>query len=125
MRSMMREAFIELEAKKQHKDGVTGIPTGFTNLDRITSGWQKSDLVIIAARPAMGKTAFVLSALRNAAVDFGHSVAIFSLEMSSIQLVNRLISPRLSWKARRLKKEVCAKTSGSSCTLRPTASPKR
>ena len=55
MRSMMREAFSELEAKKQHKDGLTGVPTGFTNLDRITSGWQKSDLVIIAARPAMGK----------------------------------------------------------------------
>ena len=55
MRSMMREAISELEAKKQHKDGLTGVPTGFTNLDRITSGWQKSDLVIIAARPAMGK----------------------------------------------------------------------
>ena len=55
MRSMMREAINELEAKKQHKDGLTGVPTGFTHLDRITSGWQKSDLVIIAARPAMGK----------------------------------------------------------------------
>ncbi len=55
MRSMMREAITELEAKKQHKDGLTGVPTGFTNLDRLTSGWQKSDLVIIAARPAMGK----------------------------------------------------------------------
>ena len=55
MRSMMREAISELEAKKQHTDGLTGVPTGFTNLDRITSGWQKSDLVIIAARPAMGK----------------------------------------------------------------------
>ena len=55
MRSMMREAISELEAKKQHKDGLTGVPTGFTNLDRVTSGWQKSDLVIIAARPAMGK----------------------------------------------------------------------
>ncbi|MGB3777139.1 MAG: replicative DNA helicase [Tunicatimonas sp.] len=55
MRSMMREAITELEAKKHHKDGLTGVPTGFTNLDRLTSGWQKSDLVIIAARPAMGK----------------------------------------------------------------------
>ncbi len=55
MRSMMREAITELEAKKLHKDGLTGVPTGFTNLDRLTSGWQKSDLVIIAARPAMGK----------------------------------------------------------------------
>lgn len=104
MRSMMREALIELEAKKQHKDGLTGVPTGFTNLDRITSGWQKSDLVIIAARPAMGKTAFVLSALRNAAVDFGHSVAIFSLEMSSIQLVNRLISAEAELESEKIKK---------------------
>ncbi len=104
MRSMMREAFSELEAKKQHKDGLTGVPTGFTNLDRITSGWQKSDLVIIAARPAMGKTAFVLSALRNAAVDFGHSVAIFSLEMSSIQLVNRLISAEAELESEKIKK---------------------
>ena len=55
MRSMMREAIMELEAKKHHKDGLTGVPTGFTALDRLTSGWQKSDLVIIAARPAMGK----------------------------------------------------------------------
>ena len=104
MRSMMREAISELEAKKQHKDGLTGVPTGFTNLDRVTSGWQKSDLVIIAARPAMGKTAFVLSALRNAAVDFGHSVAIFSLEMSSIQLVNRLISAEAELESEKIKK---------------------
>ena len=104
MRSMMREAISELEAKKQHKDGLTGVPTGFTNLDRITSGWQKSDLVIIAARPAMGKTAFVLSSLRNAAVDFGHSVAIFSLEMSSIQLVNRLISAEAELESEKIKK---------------------
>ena len=104
MRSMMREAITELEAKKQHKDGLTGVPTGFTNLDRLTSGWQKSDLVIIAARPAMGKTAFVLSALRNAAVDFKHSVAIFSLEMSSIQLVNRLISAEAELESEKIKR---------------------
>ncbi len=55
MRSLMREAITELEAKKHHKDGLTGIPTGFSALDRLTSGWQKSDLVIIAARPGMGK----------------------------------------------------------------------
>ncbi len=104
MRSMMREALVELEAKKEHKDGLTGVPTGFTSLDRVTSGWQKSDLVIIAARPAMGKTAFVLSALRNASVDFGHAVAIFSLEMSSIQLVNRLISAEAELESEKIKK---------------------
>ncbi len=77
MRSIMREALNELEIRKDHKDGLTGIPSGFTSLDRITSGWQKSDLVIIAARPGMGKTAFVVTAMRNAAVDFNHPVAIF------------------------------------------------
>ncbi|WKN31752.1 replicative DNA helicase [Porifericola rhodea] len=104
MRSIMRNAINELEAKKHRKDGLTGVPTGFTALDRVTSGWQKSDLVIIAARPGMGKTAFVLSALRNAAVDFGHPVAIFSLEMSSVQLVNRLISAEAQLESEKIKK---------------------
>ncbi len=71
--------------------GSSGVPTGFTGLDKITSGWQKSDLVIIAARPAMGKTAFVLSMAKNMAVDFNVPVAVFSLEMSNVQLVNRLM----------------------------------
>ncbi|NHE59712.1 replicative DNA helicase [Cyclobacterium plantarum] len=104
MRSIMREAIIELESKKGQKDGLTGVPSGFTALDRVTSGWQKSDLVIIAARPAMGKTAFVLSVLRNAAVDHDRPVAIFSLEMSSIQLVNRLISSEAELDSEKIKK---------------------
>ena len=104
MRSIMREALDELEAKKLHKDGLTGVPSGFTALDRVTSGWQKSDLVIIAARPGMGKTAFVVSAMRNAAVDFNHAVAIFSLEMSSVQLVNRLISAEAELESEKIKK---------------------
>lgn len=74
-----------------NEGNISGIPSGFTALDKITSGWQKSDLVIIAARPAMGKTAFVLSMAKNMAVDFKVPVAIFSLEMSNVQLVNRLI----------------------------------
>ena len=65
--------------------------SGFTYLDKITSGWQNSDLVIIAARPAMGKTAFVLSMAKNMALNFNIPVAMFSLEMSNVQLVNRLI----------------------------------
>jgi replicative DNA helicase len=104
MRSLMHEAIIELETKKNQADGLTGIPTGFTALDRLTSGWQKSDLVIIAARPGMGKTAFIVSAMRNAAVDFGKAVAIFSLEMSSIQLVNRLISAEAELESEKIKK---------------------
>ncbi|MBP3716733.1 MAG: replicative DNA helicase [Paludibacteraceae bacterium] len=76
------------EASK--REGMSGIPSGFNDLDKITSGWQQSDLIIIAARPAMGKTAFVLSMAKNMA-DRGNAVALFSLEMSSLQLVNRLL----------------------------------
>jgi len=104
MQNLMQQAFNELEAKKKHKDGLTGVPTGFSSLDRVTSGFQRSDLVIIAARPGMGKTAFVVSAMRNAAVDFGHAVAIFSLEMSSVQLVNRLISAEAELESEKIKK---------------------
>lgn len=104
MRSLMAKAIQELEERKNHKDGLTGVPSGFSALDRVTSGWQKSDLVIIAARPGMGKTAFVVSALRNAAVDFNHAVAIFSLEMSSVQLVNRLISAEAELESEKIKK---------------------
>jgi len=78
----------ELSAKEA---GLSGVPSSFLKLDRITSGWQNSDLVIIAARPSMGKTAFMLSMCRNIAVEHHKPVAIFSLEMSSLQLVNRLI----------------------------------
>lgn len=104
MHSLMHKAIKELQEKKNHKDGLTGVPTGFSRLDRITSGWQKADLVIIAARPGMGKTAFVVSAMRNAAVDFKHPVGIFSLEMSSVQLVNRLISAEAELESEKLKK---------------------
>jgi len=104
MRSLLGEAFKELETKRHHKDGLTGIPSGFTGLDRVTSGWQKADLVIVAARPGMGKTAFLLSALRNAAVDHSYPVAIFSLEMASLQLVNRLISAEAELESEKIKK---------------------
>lgn len=104
MGTLMHQAITELEAKKHQADGLTGIATGFTALDRVTSGWQRSDLVIIAARPGMGKTAFVVSAMRNAAVDFKKGVAIFSLEMSSIQLVNRLISAEAELDSEKIKK---------------------
>jgi replicative DNA helicase len=104
MRNLMARAIQELQVLKEHKDGLTGVPSGFTDLDRMTSGWQKSDLVIIAARPGMGKTAFVVSALRNAAVDFKIPVAIFSLEMASIQLVNRMISAEAELESEKIKK---------------------
>jgi len=104
MRSLMGKAIKELEEKKTQKDGLTGVPSGFTALDRVTSGWQPSDLVIIAARPGMGKTAFVVSAMRNAAVEHKRAVAIFSLEMSSLQLVNRLISAEAELDSEKIKK---------------------
>ena len=80
-----------IEAGKR-EDGLSGVPSGFTALDRITSGWQKSDLVIIAARPSMGKTAFILSMTRNMAIDHKAPIAIFSLEMGGDQLVKRMMS---------------------------------
>lgn len=92
MSDLIRESIDQIEKAKNQESGVIGVPSGFTSLDRVTSGWQPSDLVIIAARPAMGKTSYVLSLARNAAVDFGMPVAFFSLEMSSVQLVTRLVS---------------------------------
>ena len=104
MKSLMYKAIQELQERKNHKDGLTGVPSGFSRLDRITSGWQKSDLVIIAARPGMGKTAFIVSAMRNAAVDFNFPVAMFSLEMASLQLVNRLISAEAELESDKIKR---------------------
>jgi replicative DNA helicase len=104
MKSLMFKAVKELQERKNHKDGLTGVPSGFSKLDRVTSGWQKADLVIIAARPGMGKTAFVVSALRNAAIDFNIPVAMFSLEMSSLQLVNRLISAEAELESEKIKR---------------------
>jgi len=97
-----------IQAKKRieeiaNKEGLSGIATGFDKLDKITSGWQPSDLVIIAARPGMGKTAFVLSMARNIAIDFGHPVALFSLEMSSVQLITRLISAETGLSSEKLR----------------------
>lgn len=78
------------EISKQ--EGLSGVSTGFEKLDRLTSGWQPSDLVIVAARPGMGKTALALSMARNVSVQKKIPVAFFSLEMSSVQLITRLIS---------------------------------
>ena len=77
--------------KLQGSSGLSGVPSGFASLDRITQGWQSSDLIILAARPSVGKTAFVLNLARNAAVDFNMPVAFFSLEMPSIQLAKRMM----------------------------------
>ena len=89
--NLLKTALEQIEEAGKRKDSLSGVPSGYTRLDRLTSGWQKSDLIILAARPSMGKTAFALSMARNMAVDHNRPVAFFSLEMSSIQLVNRLI----------------------------------
>lgn len=85
-------ALEQIQTAANNESGLSGLPTGYSELDRMTSGWQNSDLIIIAARPAMGKTAFVLSMAKNMAVDYNTPIAIFTLEMANVQLVKRLIS---------------------------------
>jgi len=97
-----------LEAKKRieeisKRDGLSGVSTGFEKLDKLTSGWQPSDLIIIAARPGMGKTALTLSMARNIAVTKKIPVAFFSLEMSSVQLITRLISSETGLSSEKLR----------------------
>ena len=89
--SLINEAMTSLQAK-QSQNGLSGVPSGFLSLDTVTMGWQPSDLIILAARPSVGKTAFSLNLARNAAVDHHMPVAFFSLEMAAIQLTNRLIT---------------------------------
>jgi replicative DNA helicase len=97
-----------IQAKKRieeiaNKEGLSGVPSGFHKLDKLTSGWQPSDLIIIAARPGMGKTALTLSMARNIAVEHNIPVAFFSLEMSSVQLITRLISSETHLSSEKLR----------------------
>ena len=97
-----------IQAKKKieemsNKEGMSGVPTGFTKVDALTSGWQPSDLIIVAARPGMGKTAMTLTMARNMAVDQNIPVAFFSLEMSSVQLITRLISSETGLSSEKLR----------------------
>jgi len=89
---VIAQAVKGIQDAAKNTDGLTGVSTGYFKLDDITSGWQASDLVIIAGRPAMGKTSFALSMAKNIAADLRTPMAFFSLEMSNVQLVNRLIS---------------------------------
>jgi replicative DNA helicase len=104
MSTLISEAIKQIEKAAEQSDGITGVPSGFTGLDRITGGWQKTDLLILAARPGMGKTAFVLTIARNAAVEFNRPIAVFSLEMGALQLVNRLISSEAELNQEKLRK---------------------
>ena len=103
MPDLVKLAIDDIEKAKNAGSALRGVPSGYTELDRITQGWQKSDIIILAARPSMGKTAFALNMARNAAVDFNKPIAFFSLEMSSVQLVTRLISSETSLTADKLR----------------------
>jgi replicative DNA helicase len=92
IRDILMETYQQIEQLHYNQDGLRGIATGFVDLDRMTSGFQKSDLIIIAARPSMGKTAFALNVAQNVAMRTGETVAIFNLEMSAPQLVTRMIA---------------------------------
>ncbi|WZL73109.1 replicative DNA helicase [Clostridiaceae bacterium 35-E11] len=92
IKEVLLESFNKIEELYQNKGGITGLTTGFVDIDRKTSGLQKSDLILVAARPSMGKTAFSINVAQNAAIKADASVAIFSLEMSKEQLVQRMLS---------------------------------
>jgi len=91
IKEILWPAFEHIEKLQESGGGVTGVPSGFADLDRMTSGFQTGDLVIVAARPSMGKTSWVLNVAQNAAIDHGVQVGVFSLEMSKEQLVQRLL----------------------------------
>ena len=103
--SVINEAMNDIQ-EQQSTEGLSGVPSGFVSIDRITNGWQRSDLIILAARPSVGKTAFALNLARNAAVDHHIPVAVFSLEMSCKQLVKRLMTSESGLSADKIKGSV-------------------
>ena len=103
--SVINEAMTDIQ-EQQTSEGLSGVPSGFVSIDRITNGWQRSDLIILAARPSVGKTAFALNLARNAAVDHHMPVAVFSLEMSATQLVKRLMTSESGLSADKIKGSV-------------------
>lgn len=104
MPDLIREVLADLQALKNSETKLRGLPSGFTELDRVTNGWQKANLIIIAARPGMGKTAFVLSMARHIAIEQQKPIAFFSLEMSASDLAMRLISAESGFYQNQLKK---------------------
>ena len=100
--SVINQAISDIE-RLQDSTGLSGVPSGFPSLDRITFGWQPSDLIIVAARPSVGKTAFVVNVARNAAVDHHMPVAFFALEMPAIQLAKRMMVSETGLSADKIK----------------------
>jgi replicative DNA helicase len=103
IRDVLMEVFDKVEYLYSHKGGTTGIPSGFPDLDKMTSGFQRSDLIIVAARPSVGKTAFALNVAQNVGVRAKETVAIFSLEMGAAQLVQRIICAEANIDAGRMR----------------------
>lgn len=106
LKEVLMEVWEQNEIKYHNKDtfkGITGIPSGFPDLDRMTSGFQNTDLIIVAARPSVGKTAFALNIAQNVAVQTGETVAVFSLEMSASQLVGRMLTAESNVDAGRMR----------------------
>ncbi len=106
MNLLIHQVMENIEAARKTGGGLSGVPSGFSALDRVTAGWQPSDMVVIAARPGMGKTALVLSMARNMAVDHQVPVAVFSLEMSGVQLVQRLIASETEINSEEVRKDI-------------------
>jgi len=103
IRDIVRSAFVELEKRYDNQDSLTGIPTGFIDLDKLTTGLQPSDLIIVACRPSMGKTSFALGVTRHAAVHAKAPIIFFSLEMAKEQLVTRLLAAEAKVDSQRIR----------------------
>src|SRR4029077_11220783 len=102
MRDLVKESFPKIELLFEHKRLITGVPTGFVDLDEMTRGFQPGDLIIIAARPSMGKTSLVLNIAQHVAVQTSHTVGVFSLEMSKEALFLRLLTSEAQIDSHRL-----------------------
>lgn len=103
IRDVLMEVFEKVEMLYSNRGNTTGIPSGFTDLDRMTAGFQRSDLIIVAARPSVGKTAFALNIAQNVGIRARETVAIFSLEMSAAQLVQRMVCAEGNVDAQRMR----------------------
>jgi replicative DNA helicase len=110
IKNIIKDSFKTIEKLYERKELITGVPTGFEKIDDLTSGLQKSDLIIIAGRPSMGKTAFALNIAQHAATDAGIPVAVFSLEMSKEQLALRMLSTTAKVDSQRLRKGFLGET---------------
>lgn len=102
--TIITENLKKVDHIRKNPETLIGVPTGIINLDRVTGGWQKTDLIVVAARPSMGKSAFVITVIGNAGIDFGRSVGFFSLEMNEEQVGNRILSMRSEIEQQSIKK---------------------